>query len=80
MTFTQTRISGMNEMNTETDVAEMTVNDTIRRYPATVEIFNRYGIDACCGGAASVLDAARRDGADVDTLLAELRHIVREVS
>jgi iron-sulfur cluster repair protein YtfE (RIC family) len=70
----------MIEMNTEADVAEMTVNETIRRYPATLEIFNRYGIDACCGGAASVVDAARRDGADVDSLLAELRHIAGEAS
>jgi iron-sulfur cluster repair protein YtfE (RIC family) len=79
MTFTQTRTSGMIDMNTETAVADMTVNEMIRRYPATVEIFNRYGMDACCGGAASVVDAARRDGAEVDSLLAELRQIVRDV-
>jgi iron-sulfur cluster repair protein YtfE (RIC family) len=45
-----------------------------------VEIFNRYGIDACCGGAATVADAAHRDGADVDSLVAELRCTVGEVA
>jgi iron-sulfur cluster repair protein YtfE (RIC family) len=67
-------------MNTEIEVAELTVNETIRRYPATVEIFNRYGIDACCGGAATVAAAAHRDGADVDSLVAELRYVVAEVA
>lgn len=47
---------------------EATVNEVIRSHPATVEVFNRYGIDACCGGAASVRAAALRDGADPETL------------
>ncbi|HSJ14724.1 MAG TPA: DUF542 domain-containing protein [Longimicrobiales bacterium] len=51
---------------------EVSVNDAIRLVPATVEIFNRYGIDACCGGAASIRDAAERDGAPFEALMEEL--------
>jgi regulator of cell morphogenesis and NO signaling len=56
--------------------AERLVNEVIRTHPATVEAFNRFGIDACCGGASSIRDAAVRDGADPEALLAALNEIV----
>jgi hypothetical protein len=34
----------------------------------------RYGIDACCGGALPVREAAQRHGAVAATVLAELQH------
>ena len=53
----------------KTDVLEaLTVNEIIRRWPATVEVFNRFGIDACCGGAVPPDEAAARDGADPEAL------------
>jgi regulator of cell morphogenesis and NO signaling len=51
----------------------MSVNDVIREYPSTIEVFNKLGIDACCGGAASLDEAARRDGVEPAVLLAALR-------
>lgn len=57
--------------------AELTVNELIRNVPATVQIFNDFGIDACCGGAVPIAAAAQRDGADVDALLAALAAVVR---
>jgi iron-sulfur cluster repair protein YtfE (RIC family) len=60
-------------MRGQIEIGEMTVNEAIRRYPACVELFNRYGIDACCGGAVPVVEAAERDGADASALLGELR-------
>ena len=66
-------------MNNEA-VMHMSVNEAIRRFPATVEIFNRYGIDACCGGAAPVVEAAIRDGADPVALQAELQRVVGEAA
>ena len=50
-----------------------TVNDTIARYPQTIGVFNRFGIDACCGGAATIAEAAERDGAEAHALLSALR-------
>jgi regulator of cell morphogenesis and NO signaling len=52
------------------------VNDVISRYPATIPVFNKFGLDSCCGGAAPIDAAARRDGADLGALLAELRRAV----
>jgi regulator of cell morphogenesis and NO signaling len=52
---------------------ELSVNEVMKRYPATMEIFNRFGIDTCCGANASVTEAARRDGVDVEALLEAIR-------
>lgn len=57
---------------------EMTVNEVIRLYPTTVAVFNAFGVDACCGGAASLEEAAERDGVDVSELLAALREAAEE--
>ncbi len=54
--------------------AELTVNEVIRLWPATVAVFNAYGIDACCGGAVPVREAAARDGADADALVRAILH------
>ncbi|MFQ5585840.1 MAG: DUF542 domain-containing protein [Thermodesulfobacteriota bacterium] len=40
------------------------VNDIIRLYPNTIGVFNEFQIDSCCGGAATVEEAALRDKAD----------------
>lgn len=55
-----------------------TVNEILVQYPETVSVFNDFGIDACCGGDASVDEAARRDGVDVNALIAALDTIVRQ--
>ena len=61
-------------MDTQTDRldARVAVNEAIRRFPETVAVFNEFGIDSCCGGAASIAIAAERDGANLDTLLQRL--------
>jgi regulator of cell morphogenesis and NO signaling len=55
---------------------ELSVNEVMKRYPTTMGIFNRFGIDTCCGGNASVTEAARRDGVDLDSLLEAIRDAV----
>ena len=57
--------------------AELTVNQLIRNVPSTVQIFNDFGIDACCGGAVRIAEAAQRDGADVNALLSALLAVIR---
>jgi iron-sulfur cluster repair protein YtfE (RIC family) len=48
------------------------VNDVIQTHPSSTAVFNDFGIDACCGGAVSIHDAALRDGADPAALLRAL--------
>lgn len=50
-----------------------TVHDLIQQYPAMRPVFQRFGVDACCGGGASVDEAARRDGLDLEALCTALR-------
>jgi regulator of cell morphogenesis and NO signaling len=54
----------------------LTINEIVALYPATIPIFNRFGMDTCCGGGVSVDEAARQDGIDVDDVLAALRAAV----
>jgi regulator of cell morphogenesis and NO signaling len=56
------------------------VNDVLRRYPPTVGVFNTFGIDACCGGAASLAEAAVRDGVELGALLDALRRAIRDAA
>jgi iron-sulfur cluster repair protein YtfE (RIC family) len=53
-----------------------TVNEIIEKHPTTVAAFNALGIDACCGGDASVTEAARRDGVDIDALIGALDALI----
>ena len=63
-------------MSTTQQIEKMIVNETIRQFPGTVEVFNRHGIDACCGGARTIVDAAVLDGADVETLVREVEQVI----
>ena len=67
-------------MNKMIAVMQMPVNEVIRKYPSTVEVFNRYGIDACCGGAAPVAEAAVRDGADPVVVAEALERAMAEAA
>ena len=51
---------------------ELVVNDCIKLYPNTIGIFTKFNIDSCCGGAVSIEEAARRDGAELDALMTAL--------
>ena len=63
-----------------TDFMKSTVNDVIRRWPRTVEVFSRFGIDSCCGGGLPAEEAAARHGIDPEHLKAELDAVILEVA
>jgi regulator of cell morphogenesis and NO signaling len=52
--------------------AEMTVNQVVAEHPETLAVFNRFGIDACCGGALPLAEVAKKHRFDFIALLAEL--------
>ena len=54
----------------------MTVNEIVATHPQAIAVFNRFGIDSCCGGGVAVEDAARRDGLDPEVVLDALREVV----
>lgn len=56
----------------------LTINEIVAQHPETIACFNRFGFDTCCGGGVSVEEAARRDGVDLETVLAELRRAVEQ--
>ncbi len=51
---------------------ELVVNDCIKLYPGTIGVFTKFNIDSCCGGAVSIEEAARRDGAELEALMTAL--------
>jgi iron-sulfur cluster repair protein YtfE (RIC family) len=55
---------------------EMTVNDTILKYPATLTVFKSLGIDSCCGGSLTLAEAARRHGHDPDLVRKTLEAVI----
>lgn len=52
---------------------QMTVADVARQQPATIRVFERLGIDFCCGGKRALEDACRDQGLSVDELRRELQ-------
>jgi iron-sulfur cluster repair protein YtfE (RIC family) len=50
----------------------MSVNEVVRRFPATIPVFATSGIDTCCGGSLPVEEAARRHGIELGVLLSTL--------
>lgn len=57
---------------------DMTVNDVVRIHPEAIEIFNDFGVEACCEGDIPVRAAAERDGADPEEVLRALAEVVVE--
>lgn len=56
----------------------LTINEIVARHPETIAVFNRFGMDTCCGGGVPVEEAARRDGLDLDPILAALRDAMEQ--
>ncbi|PZD93165.1 hypothetical protein DNH61_24260 [Paenibacillus sambharensis] len=57
--------------------SELTVLEVAAAYPASVELFQRYGISYCCGGGKTLSEAAGSAGIAEETLLEELRSVCR---
>lgn len=53
----------------------MTINDVIKAFPATLPVFNNFGIDSCCGGARTLEQAASEGGIDLNAFLTALNEV-----
>jgi len=53
--------------------AHETVARLAVRYPQLIEVFERYGIDYCCGGEKTLADSCRESGVSLDELSAALQ-------
>lgn len=60
--------------------AMQSVNEIVREHPVTVSVFNEYGIDACCGGASPLAEAAARDGAVLEDVLEALARCIAQAT
>ena len=54
------------------DVSEP-LNEIVAREPRALEVFRRFGMDTCCGGALPLATAAEHHGLDVRVVLAALQ-------
>lgn len=58
----------------------MHVSEAATTSPATIKVFQRHGIDFCCGGHRPIADACAEQGLDADRVLAELAQSTAEAS
>jgi len=57
--------------------ANTTLGDIVAKDYHAAAIFERYGLDFCCGGRVSLADACRQHGVDVQAVSSELAHLAR---
>jgi regulator of cell morphogenesis and NO signaling len=56
--------------------ADMTINEVVQKYSASMKVFNQHNVDSCCGGAQTLKAAAALSGANLDKLLADINAAV----
>ena len=49
-----------------------TLNAVVARYPTTLAVLNRFGLDTCCGGAHTLQTAAAAHGLEITALVSAL--------
>jgi|CXWL01.1.fsa_nt_gi regulator of cell morphogenesis and NO signaling len=52
------------------------VADVAREHPSTVRVFQRHGVDFCCGGKRSLAEACAKHHLDLDVLVSDLEAAV----
>src|ERR1039457_6242285 len=60
-----------------TSTTDLSVGQIAAEFPASVRVFEKYGIDFCCGGKIPVTEACGRKGLDPAVLLAEIDQAVQ---
>ena len=55
-----------------------TLNEIVARYPQTLPVLQRFGLDTCCGGALPLRTAAAHHALDLGQVLAALRTAITQ--
>ena len=66
------RAGGEGTLPGRLDPEATTVHEALRRFPGADEVFQRFGLDCCCGGQLPVATAAERHGVELERLLEAL--------
>ena len=74
----ETRRRSVADRNLDWDPERATVHDLVGRVAGSRAVFDRFGVDTCCGGEVPVALAARRHGVDLELLLDALEITRRE--
>jgi len=64
--------------HTTPDIRLRTVDDLMAQHPATMAVFNSFGVDSCCGAQRTVHEAARADLVDEAALIDALARAMAE--
>lgn len=59
-------------VQTQVNSADKTIGEFVAEDYRTAAVFEKYGIDFCCGGKVVLSEACREKGIDLDKILAEL--------
>ena len=60
------------------DIIELTVNEALAAAPEAAGVFNRLGIDTCCGGTLTLTEAAHSVGMDPAALRAAVEPVLAQ--
>ena len=60
-----------------TSTTDLSVGQIAAEFPAAVRVFEKHGIDFCCGGKIPVTEACGRKGLDPAVLLAEIDQAIQ---
>ena len=60
------------------DLRVRTVDDLMAQHPATMAVFNAFGVDSCCGAHRTVHEAATADLVDEAALVDALERAMAE--
>ena len=62
---------------TETPLSgELTLNEIAAAVPRALEVFSRYGLDSCCGGAKPLGLICEKHGLDLGQVLGDVRSVM----